>query len=136
MLQELAGSQKAHGENLAGETQALANRIVDLEARLQTLEAGGGRPAWATALEDAGNGKPALIIGGMGPRADETLTKAHDIIGEFQLDIDAEESFKETCDGALRECQPTRNGVLHGHCMVQRWPDLLGDSPEAGGGCS
>ena len=45
MLQNLAGVQKKQGEKLetvAAETQTLANRIVDLESRLQQIEAGGG----------------------------------------------------------------------------------------------
>ena len=100
MLQDLAGVQKKQGEKLetvAAETQTLANRIVDLESRLQQLEAGGGGgPRGANLLEDdAGNRKPALIIGGWDPDqpGDETLTKAQDVIRELQLDIDAEEAF-------------------------------------------
>ncbi|CAE7709541.1 unnamed protein product, partial [Symbiodinium necroappetens] len=60
MLQDLAGVQKKQGEKLetvAAETQTLANRIVDLESRLQQIEAGGGGgPRGANVLEDdAGN---------------------------------------------------------------------------------
>ena len=47
MLQDLAGAQGEQGERLeavAGEIQVLATRIVDLEARLQNLESGGGGP--------------------------------------------------------------------------------------------
>ena len=51
MLQDLAGVQKKQGEKLetvAAETQTLANRIVDLESRLQHWRRGGtsgGQPA-------------------------------------------------------------------------------------------
>ena len=86
MLQELAVTQRQQGDKLetvATETQTLANRIVDLEARLQALETGGG------------NRKPALIIGGWDPDqpGEETLGKAQDVIRELQLDIDATEAF-------------------------------------------
>ena len=68
---DLAGTQRAQGERLeavAGETQVLANRIVDLEARLQHLENGGNGQRSNNILEDdAGNRKPALISGGWDP---------------------------------------------------------------------
>ena len=63
MLQELAGSQKAQGEKLEAVASASASQPHRrLEARLQTLEAGGGgRPTGATDLEDdAGNRKPTI----------------------------------------------------------------------------
>ena len=73
MLQDLAVTQRQQGDKLetvATETQTLANRIVDLEARLQALETGGGGGAGRTTNlleDDAGNRKPALIIGGWDP---------------------------------------------------------------------
>ena len=130
MLQDLAGVQKKQGEKLetvAAETQTLANRIVDLESRLQQIEAGGGGgPRGGNLLEDdAGNRKPALIIGGWDPDqpGDETLTKAQDVIRELQLDIDAEEGSvrprtqKGICDPSFQCTQRrnTRRGQEKGH---------------------
>ena len=83
---------------VAGENQALANRNIDLEARLQKLERVGGSQCGGgghLVESETCNRRPTLIIGGWDPdqAGAETLQNAKDVIRELQVDVDTQNGF-------------------------------------------